>query len=203
MHRHCVDGDVLVVTSKVISKIEGRLVAIGPADPDAREAARLARHRRRDGRVVAAARRPLRIVQTRHGLVIAAAGVDLSNVAQDELALLPVDPDASAAALRDALRARLGVDVGVVISDSAGRPWRAGIVDYAIGVAGLSAVFDARGAVDRHGNELIVTEVAVADEIAAAADLVKGKLSGVPGRDRARAGPRRQASSTTGSAARR
>jgi 8-oxo-dGTP pyrophosphatase MutT (NUDIX family) len=112
--------------------------------------------------------------------VIAAAGIDLSNVAQDEMALLPVDPDASAAALRDTLRARLGVEVGVVISDSAGRPWRAGIVDYAIGVAGLSAVFDARGSVDRHGNELIVTEVAVADEVAAAADLVKGKLSGVP-----------------------
>jgi coenzyme F420-0:L-glutamate ligase len=173
------DGDILVVTSKVISKIEGRLVAIDPADPDARERARLAAIDDETVRVIAA-RGDLRIVQTRHGLVIAAAGVDLSNVAQDELALLPIDPDASAAALRDGLRARLGVDVGVVISDSAGRPWRAGIVDYAIGVAGFSAVFDARGALDRHGNELIVTEVAVADEVAAAADLVKGKLSGVP-----------------------
>ena len=179
MRRYLLDGDILVVTSKVISKIEGRLVAIDPADPDAREQARQRAIDDETVRVIAA-RGDLRIVQTRHGLVIAAAGVDLSNVAQDELALLPIDPDASAAALRDGLRARLGVDVGVVISDSAGRPWRAGIVDYAIGVAGLSAVFDARGAFDRHGNELIVTEVAVADEIAAAADLVKGKLSGVP-----------------------
>jgi 8-oxo-dGTP pyrophosphatase MutT (NUDIX family) len=122
----------------------------------------------------------LRIVQTRLGLVIAAAGVDASNVALDELALLPLDPDTSAAALRDGLRVRLGVELGVVISDSAGRPWRTGIVDTAIGVAGLSAIYDARGQVDRHGNELIVTEVAVADELAAAADLVKGKLGGIP-----------------------
>ena len=173
------DGDILVVTSKAISKIEGRLVRLDSADPSAREAARQAAIGDETVRVVAE-RDTLRIVQTRHGLVIAAAGVDLSNVAQDEMALLPVDPDASAAALRDALRAQLGVDVGVVISDSAGRPWRAGITDYAIGVAGVSAVFDARGSVDRFGNELVVTEVAVADEVAAAADLVKGKLSGVP-----------------------
>jgi coenzyme F420-0:L-glutamate ligase len=173
------DGDILVVTSKVISKVEGRLVALNSTDPDVREAARLRAIDDETVRVVAS-RGPLSIVQTRHGLVVAAAGVDLSNVALDELALLPVDPDASAAALRDALRARLGVEVGVVVTDSAGRPWRAGIIDYALGVSGLSAVFDARGNIDRHGNELIVTEVAVADEIAAAADLVKGKLSGVP-----------------------
>jgi coenzyme F420-0:L-glutamate ligase len=173
------DGDVLVVTSKVISKVEGRLIELGSADPVAREAARLAAVTDETVRVVAE-RGPLRIVQTRHGFVIAAAGIDASNVALDELALLPVDPDASAAALRDALRARLGVDLGVVISDSAGRPWRTGIIDLAIGVAGLSAIYDARGRVDRHGNELVVTEVAVADELASAADLVKGKLGGIP-----------------------
>jgi coenzyme F420-0:L-glutamate ligase len=173
------DGDILVVTSKAISKIEGRLVPLESTDPEARDAARLAAIEDESVRIVAA-RGTLRIVQTKHGLVIAAAGIDLSNVAQNEMALLPVDPDASAAVLRDTLRARLGVDLGIVITDSAGRPWRAGIVDFAIGVAGLSAVFDARGSFDSHGNELIVTEVAVADEIAAAADLVKGKLSGVP-----------------------
>jgi coenzyme F420-0:L-glutamate ligase len=173
------DGDVLVVTSKAISKVEGRLIALGSADPDAREAARLEAIDAETVRVVAE-RGPLRIVQTRHGLVIAAAGVDASNVALDELALLPLDPDSSAAALRDTLRARLGVELGVVITDSAGRPWRAGITDMAIGVAGISSVFDARGIVDRYGNELQMTEVAVADEIAAAADLVKGKLGGVP-----------------------
>ena len=173
------DGDILVVTSKVISKIEGRLVAVSSSDPQAREATRQQAIDDESVRVVAQ-RGDLRIVQTRHGLVIAAAGIDLSNVAQDEMALLPIDPDASAATLRDGIRALLGVDVGVVVSDSAGRPWRAGIVDFAIGVAGLSSTFDARGSVDTHGNELVVTEVAVADEVAAAADLVKGKLSGVP-----------------------
>ena len=112
--------------------------------------------------------------------MLAAAGVDISNVARNELALLPVDPDASAARLREGLRAKLGVDVGVIVSDSMGRPWRTGITDAAIGVAGFSAVFDARGQLDAHGNLLEVTQVAVADEIAAAADLVKGKLRGVP-----------------------
>ena len=129
---------------------------------------------------VIARRGDLRIVQTRHGLVLAAAGVDASNVDRTELALLPLDPDASAAALRAELRVRRGVDVGVVISDSMGRPWRAGITDVAIGVAGLAALFDARGQHDAHGNTLAVTEVAVADEVAAAADLVKGKLTGIP-----------------------
>ena len=173
------DGDVLVVTSKAVSKTEGRLITLDTADPDAREAARQRAISQETTRIVAQ-RGDLRIVQTRRGLVLAAAGVDASNVARNELALLPVDPDASAAALRDALRARLGVEVAVVISDSAGRPWRAGIIDLAIGVAGISAVFDARGSIDDHGNELVVTEVAVADELAAAADLVKGKLSGIP-----------------------
>ena len=173
------DGDVLVVTSKAISKIEGRLIVLDTADPDERE---LARRRAIDAETVrvVARRGPLRIVQTRHGLVLAAAGVDTSNVARNELALLPIAPDVSANALRDTLRERLGVTVAVVISDSMGRPWRAGITDAAIGVAGISALFDARGRRDHYGNELSVTEVAVADELASAADLVKGKLAGVP-----------------------
>ena len=127
-----------------------------------------------------ARRGDLRIVQTRHGLVLAAAGVDASNVARDELALLPLDPDASAQRLRDGLRARAGVEVGVIVSDTMGRPWREGLTDAAIGVAGLTALTDPRGQLDTYGNELGVTRVAVADEIAAAADLVKGKLGGIP-----------------------
>ena len=173
------DGDILVVTSKVISKIEGRLIQLDSDDPDAREQARFDAIDAETVRVIAA-RDTLRIVQTRHGLVMAAAGVDASNVSRRELALLPADPDRSAQLLRDALQARFGVTVGVVISDSMGRPWRAGITDNAIGVAGISAIFDARGRIDVHGNELNVTEVAVADELAAAADLVKGKLTGIP-----------------------
>jgi coenzyme F420-0:L-glutamate ligase len=173
------DGDVLVVTSKIVSKVEGRLVTLPDAEPHTRAAARQAAIEAEAIRVVAS-RDELRIVQTRHGLVLAAAGVDESNVPPDEIALLPDDPDRSAATLRDGVRERLGVDVAVLISDSMGRPWRAGIVDTAIGVAGLQAVFDAKGRPDRHGRPLAVTEVAVADEIAAAADLVKGKLSGAP-----------------------
>jgi coenzyme F420-0:L-glutamate ligase len=178
-HAELRDGDVLVVTSKVISKIEDRLVRLASADPIEREAARAAAIDAETVRVVAA-RAELKIVQTRHGLVMAAAGVDASNVALDELALLPVDPDRSARLLRDALHERAGVTVGVIISDSMGRPWRGGITDTAIGVAGISAIFDARGRIDVHGNELNVTEVAVADELAAAGDLVKGKLAGIP-----------------------
>jgi coenzyme F420-0:L-glutamate ligase/coenzyme F420-1:gamma-L-glutamate ligase len=173
------DGDVLVVTSKAVSKVEGRLVVLDSDDPAEREAARQAAIDAETVRVVAR-RGALRIVETRQGLVLAAAGVDASNVARTELALLPVDPDTSATVLREALRERLGVEVGVIITDSMGRPWRDGIVDNAIGVAGLSAVTDPRGQRDAYGNVLEVTRVAVADEIAAAADLVKGKLAGIP-----------------------
>ncbi len=176
---HLRDGDVVVVTSKAVSKVEGRLIVLDTADEDARESARLKAIEAETVRVIAA-RDKLRIVETRHGLVLAAAGVDLSNVARNEIALLPVDPDESAQHLREELRRLLGVDVGVVISDSMGRPWRAGIADAAIGVAGLTALTDARGRVDSFGNVLNVTQVAVADEIAAAGDLVKGKLGGVP-----------------------
>ncbi|MDQ6850437.1 MAG: coenzyme F420-0:L-glutamate ligase [Actinomycetota bacterium] len=173
------DGDVVVVTSKAVSKVEGRLVVLDSSDEDVREAARQEAISAETVRLVAT-RGPLRIVETRHGLVLAAAGVDLSNVARNEIALLPVDPDASAQLLRESLRDKLAVDVAVVISDSMGRPWRAGITDTAIGVAGLTALTDARGRADLYGNVLTVTQVAVADELAAAADLVKGKLGGVP-----------------------
>jgi coenzyme F420-0:L-glutamate ligase len=183
-HAQLQDGDVVVVTSKVVSKVEGRLILLESDDPDVREAARQAAIESETVRVVARGRGPgrgqLRIVQTRNGLVMAAAGVDASNVARNELALLPVDPDASAELLRESLRERLGVEVAVIISDTMGRAWRDGLTDAAIGVAGIQAVTDPRGEVDAYGNVLDVTRVAVADEIAAAADLVKGKLAGIP-----------------------
>jgi coenzyme F420-0:L-glutamate ligase len=167
------DDDVVVVTSKVVSKAEGRVVAA--ADAAARDRAIDA-----ESLQVVAQRDGLRIVRNRHGVVLAAAGVDQSNVTPGELALLPEDPDASARGLRTDLARRLGVRVGVLISDSLGRAWRAGITDVALGVAGVAAVIDHRGRVDGTGRELQVTEVAVADELAAAADLVKGKLAGTP-----------------------
>ena len=127
-----------------------------------------------------ARRGALRIVRTRHGLVLAAAGVDASNTARGTVLLLPVDPDGSARALRRAIQDRLAVRVAVVITDTAGRAWREGLVDIAIGVAGLAPLDDLRGQVDPYGNELTATITAVADEVAAAAELVKGKFSGVP-----------------------
>jgi coenzyme F420-0:L-glutamate ligase/coenzyme F420-1:gamma-L-glutamate ligase len=171
------DGDVVVVTSKAVSKVEGRLVPVAPGED--REAARQRAIDAETVRVVAR-RGPLRIVETRHGWVVAAAGIDASNVAQDALVLLPDDADASARRLRDRLRELLGVDVGVVVSDTFGRPWRDGLVDVAVGAAGLPALLDLRGAVDAHGNRLETTQTALVDELAAAADLVKGKLAGVP-----------------------
>lgn len=178
-HASLQDGDVVVVTSKVVAKVEGRLVLLESDDPDAREAARQAAIDAETVRVVAR-RGDLRIVETKQGLVLAAAGVDASNVARDELALLPADPDASADLLREVLRERLGVEVAVIITDTMGRAWRAGLTDAAIGVSGITALTDPRGQVDAYGNRLDVTRVAVADEIAAAADLVKGKLGGLP-----------------------
>ena len=172
------DGDVLVVTSKVVSKCEGRIVP-APADPGERDALRRSLIDDEAIRVLARKGRTL-ITENRLGLVQAAAGVDGSNVGSAELALLPVDPDGSAAALRNSLRADPGVEVAVVITDTMGRAWRNGQTDAAIGSAGLPVLYGYAGAVDGHGNELVVTEVAVADEIAAAADLVKGKLTAVP-----------------------
>ena len=172
------DGDVLVVTSKVISKVEGRIVT-APSDPEQRDALRRRIIEDEAVRVLARKGRTL-ITENRQGLVQAAAGVDGSNIAATELALLPRDPDASAAGLRAALRQCAGVDVGVVITDTMGRAWRNGQTDAAIGSAGIAVLHSYAGASDVHGNELLVTEIAVADEIAAAADLVKGKLTGVP-----------------------
>jgi coenzyme F420-0:L-glutamate ligase / coenzyme F420-1:gamma-L-glutamate ligase len=164
-----VDGDVLVVTSKVVSKAEGRVV---DGDRDVAIDAETVR--------VVARRGDTRIVQTRHGFVMAAAGVDASNVSKGSVVLLPIDSDASARRVRERLRERLGVNVGVVVSDTFGRPWRVGVTDVAVGVAGLRALEDLRGEVDPYGNELQLTVTCTVDEIAAAADLVKGKLEGVP-----------------------
>ena len=172
------DGDVVVVTSKVVSKCEGRLV-VAPEDPEQRDELRRKLVDDEAVRVLARKGRTL-ITENRLGLIQAAAGGDGSNVGRAELALLPVDPDGSAAALRAALRERLGVEVAVVITDTMGRAWRNGQIDAAVGAAGLAVLHGYSGAVDAHGNELVVTEIAVADEVAAAADLVKGKLTALP-----------------------
>ena len=170
-------GDVVVVTSKVVSKVEGRLVAVPPGAD--REQLRLQAVEDEAVRVVAR-RGSLAIVQTRQGWVVAAAGIDASNVGQDALVLLPEDADASARGLRDRLRELAGVDVAVVVSDTFGRTWREGLTDVAVGSAGIDALIDHRGDVDAFGNRLETTRVAFVDEIASAADLVKGKLAGVP-----------------------
>ncbi|MGY2032857.1 coenzyme F420-0:L-glutamate ligase [Nocardia gipuzkoensis] len=172
------DGDVLVVTSKIVAKVEGRIVE-APLDPEERDAARRRLIDQEAVRVLARKGRTL-ITENKLGIVQAASGVDGSNVEQGELVLLPTDPDASAKALRAALARRLGVTVAVVVTDTMGRAWRNGQTDAAIGAAGLRVLHDYAGAVDGQGNELFVTQVAVADELAAAADLVKGKLGGVP-----------------------
>ena len=168
-----VEGDVVVVTQKVVSKAEDRLVDIDPEVGHRplveRESVRILRRR---GDLV--------IAETEHGFVCANAGVDLSNVEAGQAALLPVDSDRSARRIRDALRHRFSVDVAVVVSDTFGRPWRRGVTDVAIGCAGLRPVVDLRGTTDALGRELQVTEVAVVDEIAAAAELVMGKAAGVP-----------------------
>jgi coenzyme F420-0:L-glutamate ligase/coenzyme F420-1:gamma-L-glutamate ligase len=169
------EGDCIVVTQKVVSKAEGRLVPIDPDDRAARRAlveSESVRVLRRRGDLI--------ISETPQGFVCANAGIDLSNVDDGWAALLPVDADRSARRIRDALRASLGVDIAVVISDTFGRPWRNGLTDVAIGVAGLAAVVDLRGTDDALGRELQVTEVAVADEVAAAAELVMGKSAAVP-----------------------
>jgi coenzyme F420-0:L-glutamate ligase/coenzyme F420-1:gamma-L-glutamate ligase len=181
-------GDVVVVSQKVVSKAEGRIVRLDDVEASGRARELAANHDPRQLEVilresarVVRARAPLVIAETRHGFVCASAGVDASNASEpDTLVLLPLDPDASAAAIRRALRERTGHDVGVIVSDSFGRPWRNGIVDVAIGVAGLRPLDDWRGRVDANGYELRATVVAVADEIAAAAELVRGKTSGVP-----------------------
>lgn len=166
------DGDVVVVTQKVVSKAEGRLVDIDPeiGHRPIVEAESVRILRRRGDLIIA---------ETEHGFVCANAGVDLSNVEAGQAALLPKDPDRSARRIRDALTHRFGVEVAVIVSDTFGRPWRRGVTDVAIGVAGLRPVIDLRGTADALGRELQVTEVAVADELAAAAELVMGKSTGI------------------------
>ena len=167
--------DVVVVTQKVVSKAEGAMAEVDPDDPLShkplveQESVRILRRR---GELI--------ISETRHGFVCANAGIDLSNVERGQAALLPEDPDRSARRLRDGLRARTGVTVAVIVSDTFGRPWRRGVTDVAIGSAGLRPVLDLRGTQDAYGRELQVTEVAIVDEIAGAADLVMGKAAGVP-----------------------
>ena len=169
------DGDVVVVTQKIVSKAEDRLVPIDPADPLShkplveQESVRILRRR---GDLI--------ISETTHGFVCANAGIDLSNVERGWAALLPVDSDRSARRIRDGLRHRAGVEVGVIISDTFGRAWRRGVTDVAIGCAGVAGVVDLRGTPDALGREMQVTEVAVVDEIAAAAELVMGKSTGIP-----------------------
>ncbi len=169
------DHDCVVVTQKVVSKAEDRLV---PLDPD-NLAAKQALVERESARIVRR-RGDLTISETHHGFVCANAGIDLSNVEHGTAALLPIDPDRSAKHIRDATRARYGVEIAVIISDTFGRPWRMGLTDVAIGVSGIAAVVDLRETPDALGRLLHVTEVAIADEIAAAAELVMGKADGVP-----------------------
>lgn len=164
------DDDILLVTSKIVSKAEGRIIRA-----DDREAAIDAEAVR-----LVARRGPTRIVETRHGFVMAAAGVDASNTAAGTVLLLPEDPDASARRVRDGLREALGVRVGVIVTDTFGRPWREGLTDVAIGAAGVRVLDDLRGGHDAHGNLLNATVTATADELAAAGDLVKGKAAGLP-----------------------
>ena len=170
-----VDGDVLVVTQKVVSKAENRLESFDATDPRGhkpiveRESVRILRRR---GDLI--------IAETAHGWVCANAGIDLSNVEDGQAALLPVDSDRSARRIRDAFRHRFGVDVAIIVSDTFGRPWRRGVTDVAIGCAGIRPIADLRGSTDALGRELQVTEVCVVDELAAAADLVCGKAAAVP-----------------------
>ena len=168
-------GDVVVVTQKIVSKAEGRLVELDHADP----AAKLALVRQESVRILRQ-RGDLIISETRHGFICANAGIDLSNVADGTAALLPEDSDRSARRIRAGLENALGIALGVIVSDTFGRPWRRGVTDVAIGCAGVAAVVDLKGTTDAGGRELVATEICVADELASAAELVMGKDRGVP-----------------------
>ena len=183
-------GDVVVVTQKVVSKTEGRVVSFEGVEPSALALTITEEHRRdprhtelilrESGRIVRMDRGVI-ISETRHGFICANAGIDASNIpGSDTVCLLPVDSDASARGIRDAIRERLGVDVAVVVSDTFGRPWRNGATNVAIGVAGLDPMLSYVGLEDSHGNLMYTTVIAVADELAAAAELVTGKVAGVP-----------------------
>jgi coenzyme F420-0:L-glutamate ligase/coenzyme F420-1:gamma-L-glutamate ligase len=183
------DGDVLVVTQKAVSKSEGRVVNLDDVEPSAL-AVEMATPWDKDPRHVEVVLRETKrivkmdrgviIVETRHGLVCANAGVDASNVPGGQLMLLPEDPDASARRIRDSLRRETGADVAVIISDTFGRPWRAGYTEVAIGVAGMLPIIDYVGQIDTHGRELRATWICVADELASSAELVTGKVNRVP-----------------------
>jgi len=170
-----VENDVVMVTQKIVSKAEGAMVDIDPSNPLShkpiveRESVRILRRR---GELI--------ISQTKHGFVCANAGIDLSNVERGTAALLPDDSDRSARRIRDAIRGRYNVNVGVIISDTFGRPWRRGVTDVAIGCAGVKAILDLRGTPDALGRTMQVTEVALVDELASAAELAMGKTTGIP-----------------------
>ena len=173
--RPLLDGDVVVITQKIVSKAEGRVIGIDSDDPDAKRRlaeAEAVRVLRRRGDLV--------ITETAHGFICANSGVDLSNVAQGYAVLLPIDPDRSSRTIREAIERIARISVGIVVSDTFGRTWRRGVTDVALGSAGIAAVLDLRGEPDGLGRELVATEVCVADEIAGAADLVMGKANGVP-----------------------
>lgn len=183
------DGDVVVYAQKAVSKAEGRVVRLDEIEPSARaieiagddQDPRRIEAILREARRVVRVRKPLVIAETRHGFICASAGVDSSNAPeQGMLVLLPVDPDASAQRLRDRFRELTGRDIAVLITDSFGRPWRQGTIDVALGAAGLEVMRDLRGQRDRVGYELHATMIAVADEIASAAELVMGKVDGIP-----------------------
>ena len=183
-------GDVLVVTHKIVSKAEGRLVDLGTVEPSALAKGYATRYGKdprqievvfRESRRIVRMDRGIVISETHHGFVCANAGVDASNVPGDDIVcLLPIDPDASATRLRDALARDPGVEVAVIISDSFGRAWRHGITDVAIGIAGMDPLADYRGLEDPHGYPMEASVLAVADELAAAAELVMGKTEGIP-----------------------
>lgn len=169
------DGDVVVVTQKVVSKAEGRVVEVEGDDE-------VAKRRLAESEAVRVLRRrgELVVTETRHGFVCANSGIDLSNMAEGFAALLPEDPDRSARRIRDGIRARCGREVAVIVSDTFGRAWRRGVVDVAIGCAGIRGIVDLKGTRDALGRELVATEMCIVDEVAAAAELVMGKASGVP-----------------------
>ena len=183
-------GDVIVVTQKIVSKAEGRVVSIDSVEPSPLALAITEGHRRdprhtelilRESRRIVRMDRGVIISETHHGFNCANAGIDASNIPGDgTVALLPVDPDASARGIRQAIRERAGVDVAVIISDTFGRPWRSAAVNVAIGVAGFNPLLSYVGQEDSHGNMMYTTVIAVADELAATAELVTGKVLGVP-----------------------
>ena len=184
------DGDVVVVTQKIVSKAEGRVMSIDEVEASPLAVAITEGHRRdprhtemilRESRRVVRMDRGVIISETYHGYICANAGIDASNIpGGNTICLLPVDPDASARRIRDTIRERTGVDAAVLVSDTFGRPWRNGAINVSIGVAGFNPVISYVGEFDPHGNELHTTTIAVADELAATAELVTGKLLGVP-----------------------